>query len=84
MVWRRQKGTANKATARLREAFAELIEDEMCKVQKLFRKVAEKNPQGIFDFSLKSPCLFTFSKNSKNSKNSKVFFQFRYYGRQRF
>ena len=50
MVWRRQKVTASKATARLREAFTELIEYNMCKVQKLFCKVAEKNSQGIFNF----------------------------------
>ena len=41
----RQKGTANKATGRLREAFTELLEDNMGKVQELFDKVAEKNPQ---------------------------------------
>ena len=37
----RKKGTANKATARLREAFTELLEDAMGRLD----KVAEKNPQ---------------------------------------
>ena len=37
----RKKGTANKATARLREAFTELLEDDMGRLD----KVAEKNPQ---------------------------------------
>ena len=36
----RQKGTPNKATARLREAFTELLEDNMGKVQELFDKVS--------------------------------------------
>ena len=40
----RQKGTPNKATAKLREAFTELLEDNMGKVQELFDKVSEKNP----------------------------------------
>ncbi|MDA8930066.1 hypothetical protein N9J07_01645 [Bacteroidia bacterium] len=41
----RQKGTANKATARLIEAFTELLEDNMGRLQELLDKVAEKNPQ---------------------------------------
>ena len=41
----RQKGTANKATARLREAFTELLEGNMGRLQELLDKVAEKNPQ---------------------------------------
>ena len=41
----RQKGTPNKATARLRGAFTGLVEDNVGKVQVLFDKVAEKNPQ---------------------------------------
>jgi len=49
----RQKGTANKATARLREAFTELLEDNMDKVQELFDKVAEKNPQKALELLLK-------------------------------
>ena len=46
----RQKGTPNKATARLREAFTELLEG---KVQELFDKVAEKNPQKALELLLK-------------------------------
>ena len=41
----RQKGTANKATARLREAFRGLLEGNMGRLQELLDKVAEKNPQ---------------------------------------
>ena len=49
----REKGTANKATARLREAFTELLEGNMGKVQELFDKVAEKNPQKALELLLK-------------------------------
>jgi len=49
----RQKGTANKATARLREAFTGLLEDNMGRVQELFDKVAEKNPQKALELLLK-------------------------------
>jgi len=49
----RQKGTANKATARLREAFTGLLESNMGKVQELFDKVAEKNPQKALELMLK-------------------------------
>ena len=49
----RQKGTPNKATGRLREAFTELLEDNMGKVQELFDKVAEKNPQKALELLLK-------------------------------
>ena len=49
----RQKGTPNKATVRLREAFTELLEDNMGKVQELFDKVAEKNPQKALELLLK-------------------------------
>ena len=49
----RQKGTPNKATARLREAFTELLEDNMDKLQELFDKVAEKNPQKALELLLK-------------------------------
>ena len=49
----RQKGTANKATARLREAFTELLEGNMGRVQELFDKVAEKNPQKALELLLK-------------------------------
>ena len=49
----RQKGTANKSTARLREAFTELLEDNMGRVQELFDKVAEKNPQKALELLLK-------------------------------
>jgi hypothetical protein len=49
----RQRGTPNKATARLREAFTELLEDNIGKVQELFDKVAEKNPQKALELLLK-------------------------------
>ena len=49
----RKKGTANKATARLREAFIELLEGNMGKVQELFDKVAEKNPEKALELLLK-------------------------------
>lgn len=49
----RQKGTPNKATARLRKAFTELLEDNIDKVQELFDKVAEKNPQKALELLLK-------------------------------
>jgi len=49
----RQRGTPNKLTARLREAFTELLEDNMSKVQELFDKVAEKNPQKALELLLK-------------------------------
>ena len=49
----RQKGTPNKVTARLREAFTVLLEDNMVKVQELFDKVAEKNPQKALELLLK-------------------------------
>jgi hypothetical protein len=41
----RKKGTANKATARLRGAFTDLLEGNMGRLQELLDKVAEKNPQ---------------------------------------
>ena len=49
----RKKGTPNKASARLREAFTELLEGNMGKVQELFDKVAEKNPQKALELLLK-------------------------------
>lgn len=49
----RQKGTPNKATVKLREAFTELLEDNMGNVQELFDKVAEKNPQKALELLLK-------------------------------
>ncbi|MEN8794857.1 MAG: hypothetical protein ABF294_10460 [Flavobacteriales bacterium] len=49
----RQKGTPNKATARLREAFTELLEDNVGKVQEIFDKVAEKSPQKALELLLK-------------------------------
>ena len=49
----RQKGTPNKATARLREAFTELLEDNMGRLQELLDKVAEKNPQKALELMLK-------------------------------
>jgi hypothetical protein len=41
----RQKGTANKGTAELREAYIELLQNNISRVQELFDKVAENNPQ---------------------------------------
>ena len=49
----RAKGTLNKATARLRESFTELLEANMGRVQELFDKVAEKNPQKALELLLK-------------------------------
>ena len=49
----RQKGTPNKATVKLREAFTDLLEDNMGNVQELFDKVAEKNPQKALELMLK-------------------------------
>ena len=49
----RQKGTPNKATARLREAFTELLQDNMGRLQELLDKVAEKNPQKALELLLK-------------------------------
>ena len=49
----RIKGTANKATARLREAFTELLEGNMGRLQELLDKVAEKNPQKALELMLK-------------------------------
>ncbi len=49
----RQKGTPNKATGRLREAFTELLVGNMGKVQELLDKVAEKNPQKALELLLK-------------------------------
>ena len=49
----RQKGTPNKATVRLREAFTELLENNMGRLQELLDKVAEKNPQKALEILLK-------------------------------
>jgi hypothetical protein len=49
----RKKGTANKATVRLREAFRELLEGNMGRLQELLDKVAEKNPQKALELMLK-------------------------------
>ena len=49
----RQRGTANKATARLREAFTDLLEGNMGRLQELLDKVAEKNPQKALELLLK-------------------------------
>ena len=49
----RIKGTPNKATVRLREAFRELLEDNMGRLQELLDKVAEKNPQKAIELMLK-------------------------------
>ena len=39
----RQKGTANKATVRLREAFTDLLEGNVGRLQELLDKVAQKS-----------------------------------------
>ena len=49
----RQKGTANKATARLREAFPDLLEGNIGRLQELLDNVAEKNPQKALELLLK-------------------------------
>ena len=49
----RIKGTANKATARLREAFTDLLEGNMGRLQELLDKVAEKTPQKALELMLK-------------------------------
>ena len=49
----RQRGTANKATARLREAFTDLLEGNMGRLQELLDKVAEKNPEKALELLLK-------------------------------
>ena len=49
----RQKGTANKATTRLREAYSDLLENNISRVQELFDKVAEKNPEKALELLLK-------------------------------
>ena len=49
----RQKGTANKATARLREAFTDLLEGNIGRLQELLDNVAEKNPQKALELLLK-------------------------------
>ena len=49
----RQRGTANKATTRLREAFTDLLEGNMGRLQELLDKVAEKNPQKALELLLK-------------------------------
>jgi hypothetical protein len=49
----RKRGTANKATARLREAFRELLVGNMGRLQELLDKVAEKNPEKALELMLK-------------------------------
>jgi hypothetical protein len=49
----RKRGTPNKATARLREAFTGLLEGNMGRLQELLDKVAEKNPQKALELLLK-------------------------------
>ena len=70
----RKKGTANKATTRLREAFTELLEGNMCRVQELFDKVAEKNPQKALELLLKLsefaiPKLRAIEVNNESEEN---------------
>ena len=49
----RKRGTANKATTRLREAYSDLLENNISRVQELFDKVAEKNPEKALELLLK-------------------------------
>ena len=49
----RQKGTANKATAKLREAFTDLLEGNMGRLQELLDKVAQKSSQKALKLLLK-------------------------------
>ena len=49
----RQKGTANKATVRLREAFTDLLEGNMGRLQELLDKVAQKSSQEALKLLLK-------------------------------
>ena len=49
----RQKGTPNKATKALREAYSDLLENNISRVQELFDKVADKNPQKALELLLK-------------------------------
>ncbi len=49
----RQKGTPNKATRALREAYSDLLVNNISRVQELFDKVAEKSPQKALELLLK-------------------------------
>ena len=49
----REKGTPNKGTAELREAYTELLQNNISRVQALFDKVAENNPQKALELLLK-------------------------------
>ena len=49
----REKGTPNKGTAELREAYTELLQNNISRVQELFDKVAENNPQKALELLLK-------------------------------
>ena len=49
----RKKGTPNKLTNELREAFTELLGSNIGRVQELFDKVAENNPQKALELLLK-------------------------------
>jgi hypothetical protein len=49
----REKGTPNKGTAELREAYIELLQNNISRVQELFDKVAENNPQKALELLLK-------------------------------
>ena len=46
-------GGRQKGTARLREAFTDLLEGNMGRLQELLDKVAEKNPQKALELMLK-------------------------------
>ena len=49
----RKKSLSNKGSVELREAFTELLQCNIGKVQELFDKVAEKNPQKALEILLK-------------------------------
>jgi hypothetical protein len=49
----REKGTPNKGTTELKEAYTELLQNNISRVQELFDKVAEKNPQKALELLLK-------------------------------
>lgn len=49
----REAGTPNKVTKELREAYSDLLENNIGRVQELFDKVAEKNPQKALELLLK-------------------------------
>ena len=49
----RKQGTPNKVTSELREAYTELIQNNIGKIQHLFDKVSEANPTKALELLLK-------------------------------